>query len=149
TRGMTSRAGQPAEAHDLIDVEELIEAYYARVPDPKIAAERVAFGTSGHRGSSLSTSFNEAHILATTQAIVEYRAAQGITGPLFLGRDTHALSLPAERTAIEVLVANGVDVRVDSRDSWVPTPALSHAILRHNRSGDAPPADGIVATPSH
>jgi len=149
---MTSRAGLPAEESDLIDVDELIAAYYDRVPDPGVAAERVAFGTSGHRGSSLTKSFNENHILATTQAIVDYRASQGITGPLFLGRDTHALSLPAERSAIEVLVANGVDVRVDSRDAWVPTPALSHAILTFNR--DLAPdatgrADGIVVTPSH
>ena len=149
---MTSRAGLPAEDTDLIDVDELISAYYDRTPDPSVAAERVVFGTSGHRGSSLSKSFNEHHILATTQAIVDYRAAQGITGPLFLGRDTHALSLPAERSAIEVLVANGVDVRVDSRDAWVPTPALSHAILTYNRgraTDDAGRADGIVVTPSH
>ena len=147
-----SRAGQPAEASDLIDVDELIAAYYDRKPDVSIPEQRVAFGTSGHRGSSLSTSFNEDHILATTQAIVDYRTAQGITGPLFLGRDTHGLSLPAERTAIEVLVANGVDVRVDARDSWVPTPALSHAILAYNdgRAGDDPGrSDGIVVTPSH
>ncbi|GAA1465803.1 phosphoglucomutase (alpha-D-glucose-1,6-bisphosphate-dependent) [Microbacterium thalassium] len=147
-----SRAGQPAEASDLIDIDELINAYYDRTPDPQVAAQRVAFGTSGHRGSSLSTSFNEWHILATTQAIVDYRTEQGITGPLFLGRDTHGLSLPAERTAIEVLVANGVDVRVDSRDSWVPTPALSHAILAYNKGrseADAGRADGIVVTPSH
>ncbi|MBQ3360089.1 MAG: phosphoglucomutase (alpha-D-glucose-1,6-bisphosphate-dependent) [Microbacterium sp.] len=157
---MTSRAGLPAEESDLIDVDELIAAYYDRIPRPDVAAERVAFGTSGHRGSSLSGSFNEVQILATTQAIVDYRAGQGITGPLFLGRDTHALSLPAERSAIEVLVANGVDVRVDSRDSWVPTPALSHAILTYNRAlrqaqgpaeaeGNAGRADGIVVTPSH
>lgn len=155
---MTSRAGLPAEDTDLIDVDELIAAYYDRIPKPDVASERVAFGTSGHRGSSLSGSFNENHILATTQAIVDYRAGQGITGPLFLGRDTHALSLPAERTAIEVLLANGVDVRVDSRDSWVPTPALSHAILTYNRTlrqaqgpgeGNAGRADGIVVTPSH
>ncbi|MFK4762228.1 phosphoglucomutase (alpha-D-glucose-1,6-bisphosphate-dependent) [Microbacterium sp. ZW T5_45] len=149
---MTSRAGLPAEETDLIDVDELIAAYYDRVPNPDIAAERVVFGTSGHRGSSLSNSFNENHILATTQAIVDYRAGQGITGPLFLGRDTHALSLPAERSAIEVLVANGVDVRVDSRDAWVPTPALSHAILTFNRdlpTDAAGRADGIVVTPSH
>ncbi|WEK60950.1 MAG: phosphoglucomutase (alpha-D-glucose-1,6-bisphosphate-dependent) [Candidatus Microbacterium colombiense] len=149
---MTSRAGLPAEESDLIDVDELIAAYYDRIPKPDVAAERVAFGTSGHRGSSLSGSFNENHILATTQAIVDYRAAQGITGPLFLGRDTHALSLPAERTAIEVLLANRVDVRVDSRDAWVPTPALSHAILTYNRDlpTDSPSrADGIVVTPSH
>src|SRR5690606_30112407 len=115
-------------------------------------------GTSGHRGSSLTRSFNEQHILATTQAIVDYRNGQGITGPLFLGRDTHALSLPAERSAIEVLLANGVDLRVDSRDSYVPTPALSHAILTHNRAlresqgtgeNNADRADGIVVTPSH
>jgi len=153
-----SRAGQPAEASDLIDVDELINAYYDRKPDPAVPAQRVAFGTSGHRGSSFSTSFNEDHILATTQAIVDYRRAQGIEGPLFLGRDTHGLSLPAERSAIEVLVANGVDVRVDARDSWVPTPALSHAILTYNRAlrraggadaADPGRADGIVVTPSH
>src|SRR6478735_3941480 len=147
-----SRAGQPAEASDLIDIDELIAAYYDRKPDPAIPEQRVAFGTSGHRGSSLSTSFNEDHILATTQAIVDYRTAQGIGGPLFLGRDTHGLSLPAERSAIEVLLANGVDVRVDSRDSWVPTPALSHAILTYNRdraADDPGRSDGIVVTPSH
>jgi len=147
-----TRAGQPAEASDLIDIDELIAAYYDTKPDPSIPEQRVAFGTSGHRGSSLSASFNETHILATTQAIVDYRRSQGIEGPLFLGRDTHGLSLPAERSAIEVLVANGVDVRVDSRDSWVPTPALSHAILTYNRGRDAADpgrADGIVVTPSH
>ena len=147
-----SRAGQPTEASDLIDIDELIAAYYDRKPDASVPEQRVAFGTSGHRGSSLSTSFNEDHILATTQAIVDYRASQGITGPLFLGRDTHGLSRPAERSAIEVLVANGVDVRVDSRDAWVPTPALSHAILTYNhaRAADDPGrADGIVVTPSH
>ncbi len=147
-----SRAGQPAEASDLIDIDELIAAYYDRKPDASVPEQRVVFGTSGHRGSSLSTSFNEDHILATTQAIVDYRASQGITGPLFLGRDTHGLSLPAERTAVEVLVANGVDVRVDARNAWVPTPALSHAILtyNHDRSADDPGrADGIVVTPSH
>ncbi len=149
---MTSRAGLPAEESDLIDVDELIAAYYDRTPNPEGRGERVVFGTSGHRGSSLSNSFNENHILATTQAIVDYRDAQGITGPLFLGRDTHALSLPAERSAIEVLLANGIDVRVDSRDSWVPTPALSHAILTYNRgkaADDPSRADGIVVTPSH
>ena len=147
-----SRAGQPAEASDLIDIDELISAYYDIKPDPAVPEQRVAFGTSGHRGSSLSASFNETHILATTQAIVDYRRSQGIEGPLFLGRDTHGLSLPAERSAIEVLVANGVDVRVDSRDSWVPTPALSHAILAYNRGKDAADptrSDGIVVTPSH
>ncbi|MGV9193723.1 phosphoglucomutase (alpha-D-glucose-1,6-bisphosphate-dependent) [Microbacterium sp. MC2] len=147
-----SRAGQPAEASDLIDVDELINAYYDRKPDAAVPAQRVAFGTSGHRGSSLTASFNEDHILATTQAIVDYRREQGITGPLFLGRDTHGLSRPAERSAIEVLVGNGIDVRVDARDSWVPTPALSHAILTHNRgrtADDPGRADGIVVTPSH
>lgn len=149
---MTSRAGLPAEDKDLIDVDELIAAYYDRHPDPSVAAQRVVFGTSGHRGSALSNSFNEDHILATTQAIVDYRRGQGIEGPLFLGRDTHALSRPAERSAIEVLIANGVDVRMDSRDAWVPTPALSHAILTYNRgraASDAGRADGIVVTPSH
>ncbi|MBY6062208.1 phosphoglucomutase (alpha-D-glucose-1,6-bisphosphate-dependent) [Microbacterium esteraromaticum] len=149
---MTSRAGLPAEEHDLIDVDELIAAYYDRRPDPSVPAQRVVFGTSGHRGSALTSSFNEDHILATTQAIVDYRADQGIRGPLFLGRDTHALSLPAERSAIEVLIGNGVDVRIDSRESWVPTPALSHAILTYNRgreASDADRADGIVVTPSH
>lgn len=147
-----SRAGQPAEASDLIDIDDLIAAYYDRKPDASVPEQRVAFGTSGHRGSALSTSFNEDHILATTQAIVDYRNSQGISGPLFLGRDTHGLSLPAERTAIEVLVANGVDVRVDSRDAWVPTPALSHAILAYNRGrplDDPGRSDGIVVTPSH
>ncbi|WP_404434680.1 phosphoglucomutase (alpha-D-glucose-1,6-bisphosphate-dependent) [Microbacterium lacus] len=147
-----SRAGQPAEASDLIDIDELINAYYDLKPDASVPEQRVAFGTSGHRGSSLSTSFNEDHILATTQAIVDYRLGEGITGPLFIGRDTHGLSRPAERTAIEVLVANGIDVRVDSRDSWVPTPALSHAILAHNRGralDDPGRSDGIVITPSH
>ncbi|MBD7957694.1 alpha-D-glucose phosphate-specific phosphoglucomutase [Microbacterium sp. Sa4CUA7] len=147
-----SRAGQPAEASDLVDIDELVNAYYDRKPDASAPEQRVAFGTSGHRGSSLSTSFNEDHILATTQAIVDYRTEQGITGPIFLGRDTHGLSRPAERSAIEVLVGNGVDVRVDSRDAWVPTPALSLAILTHNRGMDAADpgrADGIVVTPSH
>ncbi|WP_298868277.1 phosphoglucomutase (alpha-D-glucose-1,6-bisphosphate-dependent) [uncultured Microbacterium sp.] len=149
---MTSRAGLPAEEKDLIDVDELIAAYYDRHPDPAIATQRVVFGTSGHRGSALTGSFNEDHILATTQAIVDYRNGQGISGPLFLGRDTHALSRPAERSAVEVLLANGVDVRVDSRNAWVPTPALSHAILTYNKGRaleDAGRSDGIVVTPSH
>ncbi len=149
---MSTRAGLPAEASDLIDIDALIDAYYDRKPDATIPAQRVVFGTSGHRGSSLRTSFNEDHILATTQAIVDYRTEQGLTGPVFLGRDTHGLSRPAERTAIEVLVANGVTVLADSRDSWVPTPALSHAILAHNRNlaaDDPRRADGIIVTPSH
>lgn len=149
---MTSRAGQTAEPQDLIDVDELIAAYYDRKPDASVSGERVSFGTSGHRGSALNGSFNEDHILATTQAIIDYRREQGIAGPVFLGRDTHALSLPAERSAIEVLVGNGTKLLVDARDSWVPTPALSHAILVHNRgkSADDPTsADGIIVTPSH
>ncbi len=149
---MSTRAGLPAEASDLIDIDALIDAYYDRKPDATIPEQRVVFGTSGHRGSSLRTSFNEDHILATTQAIVDYRTEQGLTGPVFLGRDTHGLSRPAERTAIEVLVANGVTVLADSRDSWVPTPALSHAILAHNRNlaaDDPRRADGIIVTPSH
>lgn len=149
---MSTRAGLPAEASDLIDIDALIDAYYDRKPDTSIPEQRVAFGTSGHRGSSLRTSFNEHHILATTQAIVDYRTEQGLTGPVFLGRDTHGLSRPAERTAIEVLVANGVRVLADARDSWVPTPALSHAILAYNRdraANDPGRADGIIVTPSH
>lgn len=145
---MNDRAGTPAQASDLIDVHELIAAYFERVPDVTIPEQRVVFGTSGHRGSSLDTAFNETHIAAITQAIVEYRTAQGTTGPLFIGKDTHALSRPAETTALEVLVANGVDVRVDEFDDWVPTPALSRAIIVANLV-DAPAADGIVITPSH
>lgn len=146
---MNARAGTPAQKSDLIDVEALIGAYYALKPDVAVAAERVVFGTSGHRGSSLNTAFNENHILATTQAIVEYRAGQGITGPLFIGADTHALSGPATTTALEVLVGNGVRVLVDEFGDYVPTPALSHAILAYNRAGHADQADGIVVTPSH
>ncbi|HEX4976273.1 MAG TPA: phosphoglucomutase, partial [Nocardioides sp.] len=146
-----SRAGQPAEPQDLIDVAHLVTAYYTREPDPEDVAQQVAFGTSGHRGSSLSTSFNEAHILATTQAICDYRREQGYGGPLFLGRDTHGLSEPAWATALEVLVANDVTVMVDDRDGWTPTPAVSHAILRANRgrTSGSGLADGIVVTPSH
>jgi phosphoglucomutase len=146
------RAGQPARPEDLVDVEALLAAYHDRHPDPDNPDEQVVFGTSGHRGSSLATAFNEDHILATTQAICEYRAAQGIDGPLFLGRDTHALSEPAWRSAVEVLVAGGVTVLVDDRDGYTPTPAVSHAILRANRgktAGAKGLADGIVVTPSH
>ncbi len=145
---MNDRAGTPAQASDLVDVHELLAAYYERVPDVSIPEQRVVFGTSGHRGSSLDTAFNETHIAAITQAIVEYRASQGTTGPLFIGKDTHALSRPAETTALEVLLANGVDVRVDQYDDWVPTPALSRAIIVANR-GAGPRGDGIVITPSH
>ncbi|NUW37249.1 alpha-D-glucose phosphate-specific phosphoglucomutase [Nonomuraea sp. SMC257] len=143
------RAGQPAQPADLVDVARLVTAYYALHPDPREVAQRVAFGTSGHRGSALGTAFNEDHILATTQAICEYRAAQGTDGPLFLGADTHALSEPAQVSALEVLVANGVDVLVDSRDGYTPTPAVSHAILAHNRGRSTGLADGVVVTPSH
>ncbi|RVW05004.1 phosphoglucomutase (alpha-D-glucose-1,6-bisphosphate-dependent) [Rhodococcus spongiicola] len=143
------RAGQVAQPEDLEDLAHLVSTYYTHTPDPADPLQQVVFGTSGHRGSSLDTAFNEAHILATTQAIVEYRAAQGITGPLFLARDTHALSEPAWATALEVLVANDVAVVIDSRDGYTPTPAVSHAILRHNASGPAARADGVVVTPSH
>lgn len=142
------RAGQRAIAEDLEDLAHLVTAYYTVKPDPEDPLQQVVFGTSGHRGSSLAGAFNEDHILATTQAIVEYRAGQGTGGPLFLGRDTHALSEPAWATALEVLVANDVEVVVDSRERYTPTPAVSHAILRHN-AGAGHRADGIVVTPSH
>ncbi|WP_130011918.1 1,4-alpha-glucan branching protein GlgB [Serinicoccus sediminis] len=149
--GRHPRAGQPAQEEDLTDVEALVTAYTQVVPDPDDLDQQVAFGTSGHRGSSLDGAFNEHHILATTQAICDYRAEQGTDGPLFLGRDTHALSEPAWRSALEVLVANGVDVRVDEGDGYTPTPAVSRAILAHNREteGAVGEADGIVVTPSH
>jgi phosphoglucomutase len=146
------RAGQPARPEDLVDVDALVAAYYDRHPDVDDPDQQVAFGTSGHRGSSLRTAFNEDHILATTQAIVDYRVSQGFDGPLFIGRDTHGLSEPAWRSALEVLVANGVTVLVDDRDGYTPTPAVSHAILTANRgkpSGASGLADGIVVTPSH
>ncbi|MGO2110687.1 MAG: phosphoglucomutase (alpha-D-glucose-1,6-bisphosphate-dependent) [Pseudoclavibacter sp.] len=146
---MHERAGTVALPEDLIDVDALLRAYTELVPDAGDPTQAVAFGTSGHRGSSLKTSFNETHILAITQAICEYRAGQGITGPLFIGRDTHALSTPAEQTALDVLVANGVRVLADLDDAWVPTPALSHAIIRYNAAGNNDVADGIVITPSH
>ncbi|MCU1403121.1 MAG: phosphoglucomutase, partial [Microbacteriaceae bacterium] len=146
---MNDRAGQPAQPSDLVDTEELVHAYYRLTPDVGIPEQKVVFGTSGHRGSSLDRAFNETHIAAITQAIVEYRTAQGITGPLFIGRDTHALSKPAETTALEVLLANDVRVLVDEFDDYVPTPALSHAILTYNRAGHDDQADGIVITPSH
>ncbi len=143
------RAGQPAAREDLIDVAKLVTAYYAVHPDPGEPAQRVSFGTSGHRGSALHASFNEDHILATTQAICEYRASEGIDGPLFLGVDTHALSEPAQVSAIEVLAAHGVRVLLDARGGYTPTPAVSRAILAHNLSGQRDRADGIVVTPSH
>src|SRR3954471_5025658 len=148
-----SRAGQPAEPGDLVDIAHLVTAYYTGHPDPSDPDQRVAFGTSGHRGSSLATAFNETHIVATTQAICDYRRGQGYDGPLFVGRDTHGLSEPAWASALEVLAGNDVTVLVDDRDGYTPTPAVSHAILRHNRgraaSGPGRQADGIVVTPSH
>ena len=170
---MTDRAGTPAQESDLIDVHALVEAYYQKVPDVSDPAQKVVFGTSGHRGSSFDSAFNETHIAAITQAIVEYRTGQGITGPLFIGSDTHGLSRPAQTTALEVLEANGVRALVDQYDDYVPTPALSRAIIAHNRAlelgagaisgrrrdasaeGRLGPrdysgyADGIVITPSH
>jgi phosphoglucomutase len=146
------RAGTTAEPSDLVDVAHLVTSYYTGVPDPADPDQRVAFGTSGHRGSSLDTAFNETHIVATTQAICDYRSQQGYDGPLFVGRDTHGLSEPAWASALEVLAANDVTVLVDDRDGYTPTPAVSHAILRANRGKSAQSgglADGIVVTPSH
>ena len=145
----TPRAGQPASSCDLVDLPHLVTAYYTGVPDLDDPAQQVAFGTSGHRGSSLANAFNEPHILAITQAICDYRSAQGTDGPLFIGRDTHGLSEPAWVTALEVLAANDVTVLIDSADRYTPTPAVSHAILRHNRGRTSGLADGIVVTPSH
>jgi phosphoglucomutase len=154
----SSRAGHLAQPSDLVDIAHLVTAYYTGKPDPEDIDQQVAFGTSGHRGSSLNTAFNEDHIVATTQAICDYRKGQGFDGPLFLGRDTHGLSEPAWASAIEVLVANGVTVLVDAQDRYTPTPAVSHAILTANRGkittvDDMRPgiglADGIVVTPSH
>ncbi|MFV5992647.1 phosphoglucomutase (alpha-D-glucose-1,6-bisphosphate-dependent) [Streptomyces sp. NPDC056231] len=143
------RAGQQARPEDLTDVARLVTAYYTLHPDPAEPEQRVAFGTSGHRGTSTATAFNEDHIAATSQAISEYRAQQGTTGPLFLGSDTHALSEPARVTAIEVFAANDVTVLIDSADGYTPTPAVSHAILAHNRGRTSGLADGVVVTPSH
>lgn len=149
---MHDRAGLRALPEDLVDLDALISAYFDIKPDVSHPAQKVVFGTSGHRGSSLDGAFNEGHILAVTQAIVEYRAAQGVTGPLFVGRDTHGLSEPAWRSVLEVLAANGVEALVDSRDGFTPTPAVSHAILAYNRQGGAHGgflADGLLLTPSH
>jgi len=146
---MNERAGQPATTADLVDVAALVTAYFAEHPDPAEPAQQVAFGTSGHRGSAFRLSFNEDHIAAATQAICEYRAGAGVTGPLLLGRDTHALSEPAMVTALEVLAANDVQVLIDSRDGYTPTPAVSRAILAHNDGLTSGLADGIVVTPSH
>ncbi len=142
-------AGQPASKDALVDVDELRDEYYARKPEITNLAERVSFGTSGHRGSSLRGTFNEAHVLAITQAICDYRSGQGISGPLYIGKDTHALSGPALMSALEVLAANGVEVMIDGDEGYTPTPAISHAILTHNRGRASGLADGIVITPSH
>lgn len=143
------RAGHPAQSADLVDVARLVTAYYALHPDPAEPAQRVSFGTSGHRGSAFAAAFNDDHIAATTQAICDYRARQGTDGPLFLGADTHALSEPARVTALEVLAANGATVLIDSEDGYTPTPAVSHAILTYNQGRTEHLADGIVVTPSH
>src|SRR5271169_5251084 len=142
-------AGKPADPSILIDVYKLVSAYYSGQPDPSVPAQRVVFGTSGHRGCSLDNSFNEAHILAITQAICLYRKQQGIDGPLYIGFDTHALSEPAFKSALEVLAGNGIDVMVDAGNSYTPTPVISHAILSYNRGRKRGLADGIVITPSH
>ncbi|MBI2802850.1 MAG: alpha-D-glucose phosphate-specific phosphoglucomutase [Gammaproteobacteria bacterium] len=143
------QAGYPLAPHELVDVAHLVSAYYTGAPDPGVPGERVAFGTSGHRGSAFARSFNEAHILAITQAICEYRHAQSITGPLYLGMDTHALSTPAHATALEVLAANRVTVMIAADDEYTPTPAVSHAILTYNRERSSGFSDGILITPSH
>src|SRR3981189_3125291 len=142
-------AGKPADPSLLINVPRLVTAYYTGQPDPSVPAQRVVFGTSGHRGSALDNAFNEAHILAITQAICVYRKQQSIDGPLYIGIDTHALSEPAFASALEVLVANGVDVMVDANNGYTPTPVISHAILNYNRGRERGLADGIVITPSH
>ena len=150
-RGMSisRKAGQPVDPTMLVNVPRLMSAYYTVRPDPTVDEQRVAFGTSGHRGSAFDAAFNEAHILAATQAICNYRRQQGIDGPLFLGIDTHALSEAAFATALEVLAANGIHTMIDDRDGYTPTPAISHAILTHNRGRRSGFADGIVVTPSH
>lgn len=142
-------AGKPAQTNMLVDVAKLVTAYFSERPDPSVPEQRVAFGTSGHRGSAFKRSFNEAHILATTQAICEYRKGQKIDGPLYLGIDTHALSEPAFVTALEVLAANEVIVMIDSERGFTPTPAVSLAILKYNQGKKTGLADGIVVTPSH
>jgi phosphoglucomutase len=147
--GINPLAGRAAPAASLVDIPRLITAYYAERPEFGVAAQRVSFGTSGHRGSSFDSSFNELHVLAISQAICEYRRQQGINGPLFIGFDTHALSAPAFASALEVLAAHGVEVMIAAGDEYTPTPAISHAILTYNRGRDAGLADGIVITPSH
>src|SRR4051794_26514253 len=143
------RAGRPAGPEDLVDLSHLVTAYYTEHPDPAVPEQQVSFGTSGHRGSSLNIAFNEDHIVATSQAICDYRNGQGTDGPLYLGRDTHALSEPATISALEVFAANDVTVLLDSRGGYTPTPSLSHAILAYNRGRTSGLADGVVVTPSH
>jgi phosphoglucomutase len=142
-------AGKPATPAMLVDVPRLVTAYYTDVPDPSVQEQRVAFGTSGHRGSAFKNTFNQWHVLAISQAICDYRKRQGIGGPLFLGIDTHALSVPAFASALEVLAANSVEVMLADKDEYTPTPVISHAILAYNRGRDTGLADGIVITPSH
>src|SRR6185312_16727124 len=149
TGPLASLAGKPALPQMLVDVPRLVTAYYNRVPDPSAPGERVAFGTSGHRGRAFDGTFNEWHVLAITQAICDDRKRRGIAGPLFLGIDTHALSVPACASALEVLAANGVEVMLSERDEYTPTPSLSHAILTYNHGRQSGLADGIVVTPSH
>src|SRR5271154_2779399 len=141
-------AGKPAEASMLVNVPRLVTAYYTEIPDPSIPEQRVAFGTSGHRGSAFAKAFNEWHILAISQAICLYRTQHRIDGPLYLGMDTHALSMPAFASALEVLAGNGVEVMISEGDEYTPTPVISHAILTHNRARKTGLADGIVITPS-
>ena len=142
-------AGKPAPPSMLVNVPRLVTAYFAGRPDPKIASQRVAFGTSGHRGSAFNNAFNEAHIISISQALCDHRARSGITGPLFVGIDTHALAEPAFASALEVFAANGVDVMIDQHDGYTPTPVISHAILTYNKGRDAGLADGVVISPSH
>jgi phosphoglucomutase len=149
TQIISPLAGKPAPRSSLVDIPKLVSAYYSNIPDPAEPSQRVAFGTSGHRGNAFDSSFNERHVLAITQAICDHRASQGIDGPLFIGIDTHALSEPALRSALEVLAANGVDTMLAMNDEYTPTPAISHAILTHNRERNSRLADGIVVTPSH
>ena len=142
-------AGKLADPTKLTNIPRLVTAYFAGKPDPGVAGQRVAFGTSGHRGSALNNAFNEAHILAVSQALCDYRRGKGIDGPLFLGIDTHALAEPAAASALEVFAANGIEVMIDQHDGYTPTPVISHAILSYNRGRDGGLADGVVVTPSH
>src|SRR5919204_2671134 len=147
--GTSPKAGSLPDPASLVDVDRLVSAYYDDQPDPAVREQRVTFGTSGHRGRSLARTFNEAHVLAISEAVCRYRRSQGIDGPLFLGRDTHRLSEPAFRTILEVLAAHEVEVRIDADDGFTPTPVISHAILTWNRDHSDHLADGVVITPSH